>query len=54
MKTCTPVSYALENLFFDSETTEQVRCQMFLIEMDDNKDPDQDTFGSRDIVKSSN
>ena len=47
---CTPATKPkLADSFF--ETQENVRCAVYLIEADDNKNPLDNTFGSREIVK---
>jgi hypothetical protein len=47
---CKPRTYSISDDFFSSETDEFIRTAIYLIETDNHKNPDENSYGSRDIT----
>lgn len=46
---CSPRTYPLPDNFY-AESTDHIATTVFLIEMDDSKDPPEDSYGAREVV----
>lgn len=50
MNKCTPKSYPLQESFFSQTSLDHISTAIYLIEMDDSKNPPENSYGQRNVV----